>query len=317
MRIGILTFHRALNYGAVLQCYALQQVLKEMGNDVEVIDYRPDYIEKYRDLWNRYLIKNAKGVCAKLKAVLSIVLRMSPKRRATKKFDGFIDRHLKVSAKVVVNVEDIPEDYDVYILGSDQIWNPVICNGYSPVFWGQFEHNNKSKLITYAVSLGLRSLPETDKERVKQYLSSFHAISVRENSLKIVLTELNSMNCSVVLDPTLLTESKLFDRIAIKPSLENYVLLITLEKDSHAMEFSLRIAQQLNCRVVRLSALSVSYWERLTHKTINRLGVSPEEYCGLFKYATCIVSISFHATAFSLMFKRNFYLLEKIGRAHV
>lgn len=314
MKIGILTFHRALNYGAILQCYALSQVLKGMGHEVEVIDYRPDYIEKYRDPWNVYAMTKAKGVVAKVKVALGVLVYLKPKRRAGRNFNNFIAKYIRLSNKVVENIQDIPNDYDVYVLGSDQIWNPVICDGYSTVFWGQFNRKKSSKLITYAVSLGLISIPEKDKEIVKEYVSSFHAISVRENSLKIQLSELKGIRANMVLDPTLLASPKIFSEIAIRPSIDKYVLLITLEKDFHALEFARRIAKQLNCKVVRIAAIRNLYLEKIVNNAINRFGVSPEDYCGLFKYATCIVSISFHATAFSLMFKRNFYVLESEGK---
>lgn len=314
MKIGILTFHRALNYGAILQCYALSQVLKEMGHEVEVIDYRPNYIEKYRDPWNVYAMTKAKGVVAKVKVALGILVYLKPKRRAARKFNNFIAKYIRLSNKVVENIQDIPNDYDVYVLGSDQIWNPVICDGYSTVFWGQFNHKEKSKIITYAASMRLMSIPEKDKEKIKNYLSSFHAISVRENSLNTLLYELNAINSSVVIDPTLLASLDIFDKIAVRPSIDRYVLLITLEKDSHAFEFAQRIANQLNCKIVRLAAVRNLHLDRLRYNAINKFGVKPEEYCGLFKYATCVVGISFHATAFSLMFKRNFYVLESEGR---
>lgn len=314
MKIGILTFHRALNYGAVLQCYALYSVLKGMGHEVEVIDYRPDYIEKYRDLCSVYFMTKAKGVLASIKVAVGILVYLNPKKRATKNFNDFITQYLKISAKVAWGIQDIPNDYDIYILGSDQIWNPIICDGYSPVFWGQFNRKSTAKLVTYAASLGLVSIPEKDKEIIKKYLSSFHAISVRENSLKIQLSELKGMKPSIVLDPTLLAPSKVFSELAIRPSIDKYVLLITLEKEPHALEFARRIAHQLNCKVVRLAAVRNLYLEKILNNTINRFGVSPKEYCGLFKYATCIVGISFHATAFSLMFKRNFYILESEGK---
>ena len=147
-------------------------------------------------------------------------------------------------------------------------------------------------------------------------MKSFDFISVREDSLKIVLKNLTTHVLYSVLDPTLLAPIDVFEEVAIRPDIDKYVLLITLEKDSCAFSFASRIAGQLGCKVVRLSAVSnfVAYvWE----DSIKKIAVSPEEYCGLFKYATCTVCISFHAIAFSLIFKKDFYALESIKRDRV
>lgn len=316
MRIGILTFHRALNYGAILQCYALQKIIKELGHEVEVIDYRPDYIEKDRDIIGRYSLRHAKGGVAKIKVMVTLFLSYIYRRRAKRVFDHFISKHYVLSSKSFTGVSDIPQDYDVYLLGSDQIWNPIICNGYSPVFWGQFKRKSISVLATYAASLGLATVSTKEKELLSTNLKSFDFISVREDSLKIVLKNLTTHVLYSVLDPTLLAPIDVFEKVAIRPDIDKYVLLITLEKDSYAFSFASRIAGQLGCKVVRLSAVSnfVAYvWE----DSIKKIAVSPEEYCGLFKCATCTVCISFHAIAFSLIFKKDFYALESIKRDRV
>lgn len=309
MKIGILTFHRALNYGAVLQCYALQEVLKTMGHEVEVIDYRPNYIERHRDVRGEYNLKQTKGIMAKLKVRVALYLSYISICRANKVFDNFITRHYSISSYPFTAIEDMPQDYDIYVLGSDQIWNPNICDGYSRIFWGQFKRKPKSKLVAYAASLGITSIPDKDKKYLETCLRSFDYISVREDSLKYILKDINIKDSISVLDPTLLASIDIFEKIVVKPEIDNYVLLVTLEKDADAYSFAQKIARQLNCKVVRLSALSnivTTFWE----DSIKKIAVSPEEYCGLFRFATCTVCISFHATAFSLMFKKDFYVLE-------
>ncbi|CUP72641.1 polysaccharide pyruvyl transferase family protein [Bacteroides thetaiotaomicron] len=316
MRIGILTFHRALNYGAVLQCYALQKVIKDLGHEVEVIDYRPDYIEKDRDINGKYSLKHAKGGLAKMKVMVTLFLSYIYKRRAKRVFDNFISNYYVLSSNSFTDIDDMPQDYNVYILGSDQIWNPIICNGYSPVFWGQFKRNPMSVLATYAASLGLATVSDEEKKLLSTYLRSFDCISVREDSMKGILKDLTTHIPCSVLDPTLLAPIEIFEKIAIKPDVDKYVLLITLEKDTQAFYFASNIARQLGCKVVRLSALS-NFVMYVQENSIKKIAVSPEEYCGLFKYATCTVCISFHAIAFSLIFKKDFYALESIKRDRV
>lgn len=150
MKIGILTFHRAINFGAVLQCYALYRSLSDMGHTVEVIDYRPAYIEKYRKpfYWNDF---KKQGLLRKLKTLLSIPLVYWKKRTSAKVFDTFINQNLKTS-KVVKKVQDIPY-FDIIFFGSDQIWSPRICEGIDPMYYGQLP-KGKTKIVSYAASLG-------------------------------------------------------------------------------------------------------------------------------------------------------------------
>ena len=130
MKIGILTFHCAHNYGAVLQCYALQEMLKGMGHTVEIIDYRPDYLRMPFDVINLHRIQS-RNLLRLVKSIILETLSLSQRIIRHRKFDSFIKYYLNLSRSV-----GISSDYDVYVMGSDQIWNPKITNGFDGVYFG-------------------------------------------------------------------------------------------------------------------------------------------------------------------------------------
>lgn len=305
MKIGILTFHRAINYGAVLQCYALCEVLKGMGHDVEVIDYRPPYIEKYRSLLYRKVFKKLRFV-AKLKYISLMPINYIHRRKSASVFDSFITKYLKISS-TVKDINHIPNDYSAIIFGSDQIWSPRICEEFDPVFWGQLK-KDRTKFIVYSASLGEHNqLSTKDWKEIGRMIKSFDFVSVREMTFQLNLRQQINYNAIVTLDPTLLAPRKIFDDIAVKPKEDKYVLLYTVEKSEMAYLLAKRVAQERNCKLIRLKAIAGI---RNKENLYLRDAVSPAEFLGYFKYAEFIVTVSFHGTAFSLIFNKNFYTVH-------
>ena len=312
MKIGILTFHRALNYGAVLQCYALQETLSKMGHEVEVIDYRPDCIEEYRKPlnWNRL---KKEPLVAKIKRLLFLPLYWLNIKRASRSFDLFVSEWLMLSCRKP-DINTISSRYKAIIFGSDQIWSPVICKGFDPVYWGQFQ-KRKATFIAYAPSYGGGwELSDKTSQTLSEYLKVFDSLSTREEFARQALSSYTETPIDVVLDPTLLATSDVFDRIAIRPKEKEFVLLFTLEEVPGSYAFAERIAKETNCQVIKLIAIPNI---REKEKSV-KSAASPGEFCGYFKYARFVVAVSFHGTAFSVIFNKDFYTLhsKKEGRAH-
>ena len=183
MKIGILTFHRAINYGAVLQCYGLSETLKAMGHEVDVIDYRPECIEYYRKKIPFFKIRHTSGLRNQLKALIVSLLNIETVKDANRRFDLFLKNNFNLS-KTVLSAENMPSDYDLIFLGSDQIWSPQICYGFDSIYWGQFKHDT-TRLVTYAASLGGHNeLSDLEWKNVGRYLKGFERISVREKKLQ-------------------------------------------------------------------------------------------------------------------------------------
>lgn len=302
MKIGILTFHRAINYGAVLQCYALQEHLKSMHHDVEIIDYRPEYIEKYRKINTQ---TPSFSIIEKIKGVIISILKTPLILITNSAFDKFLNSHLSIGDKIIRNTNQVC-GYDAIFFGSDQIWSPSICEGLDPIYYGQFSHKG-TRLISYAASLGGHNVLSEDSWReVCSKISCFDAISVREKELQTRL-ESYGLKTKIVVDPSLLMTQQMLDDLAVRPKHTNYVLLFMLEESEVAYKFAQRVAEQTRCSLIRLQSTKA-----IRHRpgVINVEAVPPELFCGYIKYAKCVINISFHGTAFSILYNKAFYTLH-------
>lgn len=309
MKIGILTFHRATNYGAVLQSFGLYKTLQSYGHDVEVIDYRPKYIEKYRRAIALFDIKREKGLLAKIKLLLISFLGIRTNIETAQRFDKFINRVFKLSSSVL-SPEQMPKGYDIIFIGSDQIWSPQICFGFDEIYWGQFPHDN-TRLFTYAASIGGHNhLNNEEWRKAGHYLKAFERISVREKQLQKDLKEHLDIHSELVVDPTILVNESVFDELAEKPKdmPYSYVLVFSVAPTDNLMGFAEKVANETNSKIVKLSAYNTPWVLRRGKKKT----VSPtvEEFLGWFKYAKCVVTVSFHGTVFSVLFRKDFYSLS-------
>lgn len=307
MRIGILTFHSAKNYGAVLQAFALQHFLKENNLNVEIIDYRQNQIEANYKLFS-YKVYQGHSLKQKIKIFISRALTIYSRYQNKNNFSSFLSRKCLLSNNCFREEELVPKDYDVYIFGSDQIWNPRILGYMDPVFLGDFSTNDAKK-IAYAASMGNEiRINKEIREKLKKSLENFTAIGVREKSLSLLLDNILGIKSQIVLDPTLLAGREIFDKVAKKPKItDRYVLLYLLEKDLKAVTFAKKIAKEMGAKVLMISANGY-FWNNFSKEHI--ISASPEEFLGWFKYAAYIVTISFHGTAFSVLFEKDFYTLK-------
>lgn len=308
MKIGILTFHNALNYGAVLQCYALQHYLQEKGHDVEVIDYRAQFIEEQKKLFSKTEL-HRRGLVALLRYFITRLLVWSACKKTIHVFHRFMVSQLHLSSRVAT-AADIPTGYDCILFGSDQIWSPKLCRGFNPVFWGEFEKHG-ARFVSYAASIG--EISELDKygwQQVQQRIKAFDAVSVREKSLQLALQEHCGVFASICLDPTLLVEATVFDKIAVRPEEQDYVFLFNVLDAPAASQFAHRLANRLGTSVVIKGQAKPQLKSRHDKLVTLKESMSPEEFLGYIKYARCIVGNSFHAIALSIVFQKDCYALK-------
>lgn len=300
MKIGILTFHCVHNYGAVLQAYAMQRFLRLSGHEAFLIDYRPDYlVTPYRlfalkAYWTRPYVKA-------VKTIVSRFLLLSQSRKRRKGFDRFISQ--LPLAKRQSGKEK--QDWDAFVFGSDQIWNPDLCKGLDCMYWGDFEEAKGKKKIAYAASMGDTLLTESEKEYCRKALSSFDAIGVRESSLQTLLASLLEKPIELVLDPSFLLPVSEWDKLAMRPNHKRpYVLVYQVKENPKVKVLAERMACLLDAEIVELKA-----WLSLSRQTPYQCA-TPEAFLGYFKYAACVVTTSFHGTAFSLIFNKPFYTVR-------
>ncbi|MBP5421599.1 MAG: polysaccharide pyruvyl transferase family protein [Paludibacteraceae bacterium] len=302
MRIGILTFHRAHNYGAVLQCFALQQFLSYQGHTVKVIDYNKrklwDYYSWYKAEEVRFALSNPRKV---FKRGVKLLVKWHKRIPRYYKFVWFQNHWLKLcSPSEIVHLP-----FDLVLIGSDQVWNTKITHGFDPYYWGQFVRPYSTKVATFAASL--RGEWEVqDRPIVQKYLQSLDAVSVREKSLaKVVARLFPLINPIVVSDPVFLLSAQEWKRFAIDPKSKTPYVFFYQAKDSETVyELSERIAQRVGKRLVVLSA---NVNGRNSEECRN---ASPLEFIGWIRNADLVLTSSFHATAFSIIFQKRFFSFD-------
>jgi len=306
MKIGLLTFHAAHNYGAVLQAFATQEKVKELGYTIEVINYNPDYLIKQK----LFPISSKQSFIINAKLVFEGIITLPWKIKRRQNFIDFNSNKLNLSKKDYENVpfkENI--DYDIYIMGSDQVWNCKLTKGFDSVYLGNFKTKPAAKKISYAASMSHYALTNEQKQEFSKLITNFNAISVREEELHNYLANNYNQESTVVLDPTLILEAEKWSSMAVKPKIaKKYVLVYSIDLRNEAMRMANAIAKEIGAEVIELS-MNVD-------KNVLKNGfqtASPEEYVGLFQHAEFVITSSFHGTAFSVIFNKPFFSIAHGG----
>ena len=299
MKIGIITFHCAHNYGAVLQAYALKEFLKSSGHSVNVVNYRPSYIvNSFRKFNPRFWLSRNPYKC-----IIRLITELIVKPIRIKRwyvFESYMDEYLDLYP---YSKENNFSYFETLVLGSDQIWNPKLTGGkFDGVYFG---NNAKCNVISYAASSRFESLSREQQNYFSINLSKLKSISVRESSLADLLQPLISQDVNVVVDPTLLAGRKVFDKVAISPKKKKYLLLYQIGQWSKLNKLAKKIAKKLNLDIIEISSHPIQPRTGLVQTA------SPNEFVGYFKNATFIVTTSFHGLAFSIMYNKQFYCLKK------
>lgn len=304
MRIGILTFHRANNYGALLQCYALNRALNMLGHDAEVIDYRQPAIEKSYCKVGLQDINPLRPV----RFLKSLFLPQTLTRNIRyKRFLSFRKQFINCSEKIFSYDNKLIEGYDVIFIGSDQLWNSKWTNGLDDYYWGNFRHSVNTIIATYAVSMGKPEIDEDEKENIKHLLDNFDFLSVRENSLKSLLNNIINKDIKVTIDPTFLLRKEEWMKF-VKPEKKKYVLIYPLIHTEETINIGKQIAKNHKLDYVIIDYQS--HWKPMkNHKQF----VDPARFLNLIANAEYVVTSSFHGTAFSVIFERQFYSVVARG----
>ena len=289
MKIGIMTFHNADNYGAVLQCYALQEKLKELypDDEVYVVDYKCPKVDKF------YIPK------LKILRPWSIIYFFKI-RKKHQKFQDFRTKYLNIGS------DDLSK-YDLIVYGSDQIWNSHITER-DLTYFGE---NYNGKKIAYAASDG--GDMKYDSE-VCDLLNKFSKISCREKSIaKKLQTENLQLPISIVCDPVFLLSKDKWLKMAELPKEENYMLTYKIRENLNFDSEAEKLGEKLQKKIIQI--VYVKSLRKIFYKgqTIVE-GISPEQFVGYFAKADFIMTTSFHAAAFSIIFEKPFFVL-KLDRA--
>lgn len=307
MKAAILTFHRAYNYGAVLQCYALTQALAQSGIPCEVIDYWPD-------IFRRIYLKRAPLALRRsaLRTLAErIVLRGTLKRRNAA-FGAFLRQHLPLSDRTYRRPADLrrlPDAYGLYITGSDQVWNSQ-CTDFDPVFFLDFPAARARPRFAYAASFGIRPILARMHRAYGARLRGYAAYTVREASGVALVRALTGREASVVCDPVLLLTADDWHALAGPPPADPYILLYYVAHSADLQAYAQRLSANTGYRVVCVvgntgaAALLGRRDRAYPCQIINDCG--PEAFISLLCHAAYVVTDSFHGTALSIVLQKPF-----------
>lgn len=314
--IGILTIHGSQNnYGGALQCFALYEHLRRAGYDVEVIDLHrsshPDYVDSIRFRRMRSRLTASAFVKGWVKELTGIHRLRKPAPGpalnpvACKRFDAFNARvHLSAPYHSIPALYRRPPRYDVYLAGSDQLWNPDQPYCLEPYFL-TFVRDPKALKLSYGTSIGLADITPREKALFRRWLASFDVISVREEQARQLLEGVTGRTVYRVPDPTFLLDPDDWTGMAAPPDEEGYVLVFDLSRGEHLVQAAVRIAQATGRRV---KVIDQAY-PLPPHPLVDAVpDAGPLEFVGLIRNAGLVLTNSFHCTVFSLITgARNFY----------
>lgn len=283
MKIGILTLPLHFNYGGILQAYALQTILENMGHEVVVFNKKYSESSKSR-------IKRFFGV-----------------NRYKKDIHNFIIK--KINNRWIEDFSNLNnDDYDAIVVGSDQVWRceyfSVLSNNFSNAFLS-FTKNWKIKRLSYAASFGVDNWSE-DKDstnEIRALLNDFDAVSVREQSGVEICKEIFGINSLLVVDPTMLIPISKYMTF-VKKTRERGILKYILDITDSKLEFINKVKKQLNLDVFSNNPVS--------RNTLRDYSV--ENWISGFTNASIVITDSFHACVFSILFHKPFYVLANSSR---
>lgn len=318
MKIGILTYQRAENYGALLQAYALKTSLQKAGYNVHIIDYWPEYHENVFKLFSKTIFKK-RSFLGKIKYLILFAFSFNWLIKRKKNLNRFmkekldLGKHPKYTKK-----NDVCKEYDIVIYGSDQIWRKQSIredNWFDDWYFGSDNIQAKTK-ITYAASMGVMDIKENEIAYLKNTLKNFNTISVREKDLNSLLEDLG-FKSRLVLDPVFILKQdywcELINNYKHQLPENKYILFYNLLNTSDSITFASDLQSIIGLDVKEVTKQRTL--DKIGERYIKTVGV--EGFLNLIKNAEIIVSNSFHGIALSIIFEKEFYAVgfgEKSSR---
>lgn len=304
-KVGLLTFHRPINFGAVLQAVALSKGIELCGGQCEIIDYiNPAFVKAYP------LVH--KTNCNTLKGMLWELMMIPYRVKQKKEFQNFLTKNTNLSRSYTkCEMENVEKDYDIIVVGSDQVWN-LKCSGSDVTYFLDFV-KEKPK-YSYAASFGDSNIKEENREMIKGFLDTFADISVREKSGLDILKDVTGHDFVQTLDPTLLLNRKQWCEIVkdTQRIIKNdYILIYFMVQSAQTMKEIFAMADRIKEKYGYQIVVIGGSLRKNKNGIVYYNAFSPEEFVSLFRDAAYVLTSSFHGTAFSVNFQKNFYSYVK------
>lgn len=314
--IGLLTPFRVANYGTKLQAYAVQECIRSLGHDTQIIDFGYAPVKKNPfNILERVIFKVVSRKYMDSKRYAAAPKDIENLRKKRIDCINSFDSHYDISKKVMgqQNMRELGTSYSAVLCGSDQIWNPI--NVGSEIFLLEWVPAGTKK-ISFAASFGISELPMLLKPKYKRELEKFHAISVREDSAKKMIADLG-LNAEWILDPTLIVDKEVWENLAAESSysiLDDYIFCYFLGDGAGSRETVKEMKEQNpNLKIISLSHFK-GYNECDNHfADLDLYDVRVTDFVRLIKNAKYVCTDSFHATAFSVIFEKEFVVCNRHG----
>lgn len=312
-RVGILTFYyKVKNYGAMLQSYALYLTIKRLGYECKQISYdrfshSKSTFQQIREcLFDKKFFKLfQKGLIILKRKIQSYsTSKLNIRNRLFDQFMISIPHTIRYTDE---NIEKCIDQFDILVCGSDQIWNP---NWSNDIFFLEFTESVDK--IAYAASIGQSVVTDDYKKILVNIIKKFNAVSLRENQLIEELSILSDRNIECVLDPTMLLEKEDYEKLCSAPIIDDsYTLVYLLGGNKKNVKTARRISKLMGRKVAYIPYVGDYGFYDEKYSNYPLLDIGPKEFLCLIKNADAIITDSFHACVFSIIFHKNFYCLER------
>lgn len=303
MQIKTITCHEVYNYGATLQEYALLKFLNQQRHDASVIHYKPPYLSSHFDLWS-ISPRFDKPILKQLYLLAKLTRRLKALKKK-KAFDLFHKKYIPTDSKLYTNNQELKDDLpegDIFICGSDQIWNSFFQNGKDPAFYLNFVPDDKKK-ISYAASFAIEELEDAVKPLVRENVKRMQAVGVRETSGVRILNELGIENAVQVLDPVFLLDKNHWLKF-VSPISEEFVFVYDFDSNPVIREIALKLKKEEGWKIYAMNS-NIDYADE------NFWLEGPEKFLSLVSQSQMNITNSFHSTAFSLIFERQLVVVNR------
>lgn len=307
-QVGIITFHCSNNYGAMLQAYGLKRFLNGKGIGTEIVRYEPPYMTG-RHWWIPYApIQGLKGRIWGLFHMWNGFLAHMRVREEFSRQRANMERFrrtylLEPGQRKALSVRGLRKlTYRCYIVGSDQIWNPAITCGLRRAYFGAFQARGKEKVISYAASFGGASIPARYDGDFGRLVRHVDALSVREEAAIPYVKRFYEGEVAAVLDPVFFLERETWQQAEKAPEKKGYILVYVTEGNRRMAEYAGKLAREKKLSVVEVRA-GLQGADQGFDLDVT---AGPAEFLGYIHHADYVVTNSFHAVAFSIIFQKKF-----------
>lgn len=314
--IGLLTPFHVANYGTKLQAYAVQECIRSLGYDAQIIDFEYAHIKNTPvGIFRKLIYRSISAKYRDSKRYTSTPTAISHLRKQRIDYINDFDSHYHVTKKVCghENMRELGRTYSAVLCGSDQIWNPV--NIGSEIFLLEWVPAGTKK-ISLAASFGISKIPALLKSKYRRELRKFDAISVREDSAQQIISSLG-LTSEWILDPTLIVDKSTWETLASESDYSmpsKYIFCYFLGDGAASRETVKNMkAKNSNLIIVSLSHFKGYNESDVEFADVDLYDVSVQDFIKLIKNANYICTDSFHATVFSVIFEKEFVVCNRHG----